>query len=346
MTLAYSKSGIGGAVVASPTDIKALQHDLRSLGYLRRGIDGVFGDGTRAAIRAIQYDLLHNDGSGPDGNAPVAVMGYKGGVSAVTGVVDAALATCIEAMLLDTKFPKVPFSTDPISANASALSTIAGSSSTVAPIPYLLAIFRQESNSEHFAVPQSRADVDDYVIVGLDRNDKASKDRVTSRGYGIGQFTLFHHPATEAELASYVLNPVSNVRKAEDELSAKFHGFLVSKPPGPRALDRDEEHPGLPLRMCRYGVNDPRYMSDCKACARAAGSVTLGPGTPVYKGATQTYGQAQYYAPVTYSGVPDRASFQCDWPYAVRRYNGNKSDSYNYQAIVLRNLLTVPTAGA
>jgi hypothetical protein len=37
--------------------------------------------------------------------------------------------------------------------------------------------------------------------------------------------------------------------------------------------------------------------------------------------------------------VPDRADFQCDWPYAVRRYNGGGPNSFNYQAIILLNLL-------
>jgi hypothetical protein len=35
---------------------------------------------------------------------------------------------------------------------------------------------------------------------------------------------------------------------------------------------------------------------------------------------------------------------QCDWPYATRRYNGGGPNSFNYQAIVLKNLLGVPGA--
>ena len=37
-------------------------------------------------------------------------------------------------------------------------------------------------------------------------------------------------------------------------------------------------------------------------------------------------------------GVPDRAEFGCDWPYAVRRYNGSGPDSYHYQTTILLKL--------
>jgi hypothetical protein len=49
----------------------------------------------------------------------------------------------------------------------------------------------------------------------------------------------------------------------------------------------------------------------------------------------------QYYPTADYSGVPDRAEFLCDWPYAVRRYNGSGVDSYHYQTHVLLNLLRI-----
>jgi hypothetical protein len=38
--------------------------------------------------------------------------------------------------------------------------------------------------------------------------------------------------------------------------------------------------------------------------------------------------------------VPARERFGCDWPYAVRRYNGGGLPSYHYQARVLRNVAT------
>ena len=40
-----------------------------------------------------------------------------------------------------------------------------------------------------------------------------------------------------------------------------------------------------------------------------------------------------------FRSVPVRGEIPCDWPYAVRRYNGAGVNSYHYQAIVLRNLL-------
>ena len=39
--------------------------------------------------------------------------------------------------------------------------------------------------------------------------------------------------------------------------------------------------------------------------------------------------------------MPIRARFECDWPYAVRLYNGGGMDSFHYQAQVLLNLKTV-----
>src|SRR5882724_10463016 len=82
--------------------VKALQRDLRLLGYSRKGIDGKFGDGTAAAVRALQFDLLYNTGTGTDGSAPVAVRDYnKGRIAAVSGRVDIGTATVIGEMLDD-----------------------------------------------------------------------------------------------------------------------------------------------------------------------------------------------------------------------------------------------------
>jgi hypothetical protein len=36
--------------------------------------------------------------------------------------------------------------------------------------------------------------------------------------------------------------------------------------------------------------------------------------------------------------VPVRKNIGCDWPYAIRRYNGAGINSYHYQAKVLKNL--------
>src|SRR5258706_15082356 len=73
----------GGTATAD--QVKDLQRALRSLGYLAGGIDGKFQGGSAKAVSALQYDLLHNDGTGTDGKAPVAVTSYnKGRVTAVT----------------------------------------------------------------------------------------------------------------------------------------------------------------------------------------------------------------------------------------------------------------------
>lgn len=69
--------------------------------------------------------------------------------------------------------------------------------------------------------------------------------------------------------------------------------------------------------------------------------LNIDPRMPQYYGApaADTYASA-LYAGRSYVNMPDRAAFLCDWPYAVRRYNGSGPASYNYQAIVLTNVLT------
>jgi hypothetical protein len=124
------------------------------------------------------------------------------------------------------------------------------------------------------------------------------------------------------------------------ELRSKFDRFVVG--PDDHADDRRSEHPLLPLRLCRYSANDARYLRDCRNCAAAARKVDIGPGTPAYAGASLGYQTDQYYPSATYIGVPDRADFACDWPYAVRRYNGSGNDSFHYQTRVLLNLLKQP----
>ncbi len=118
--LSYRQPGLVIAIdsPASRQQVCDLQHDLRSLGYLRRGIDGAFGPGTRKAVMAFQYDLLKNAGKGSDGSAPVRVVDYnRGRVSAVDGRVDQSLVAVISDVLDDAAFPKLPFSKTPAEDN-------------------------------------------------------------------------------------------------------------------------------------------------------------------------------------------------------------------------------------
>src|SRR3954468_24595941 len=103
MATSYERRGLvlGAMDGDDPQLVRALQHDLRALGYLHDGIDGAFGLGTHAAVRALQFDLLRNDGrsTGGDGPAPVAIRDYNqfngaAAVTIITGQVDEALAHC------------------------------------------------------------------------------------------------------------------------------------------------------------------------------------------------------------------------------------------------------------
>jgi peptidoglycan hydrolase-like protein with peptidoglycan-binding domain len=349
MSVPYKQPGLSLAsgLPNDPALVRALQRDLRALGYLRSGIDGAFGSGTTRAVQALQYDLLHNDGesTGDDGRAPVSVMSFnddgQGGqvVGDIDGVVDAALAGCIEAMLGDARVPQLPSSDDPVAENKAALAAITTASSTTAPSPFIAAMVVQESSGRHFNVPRA-GDSDTFVIVGLDRNDEASADHITSRGYGIGQYTIFHHPPRPQELQDAIVDPLRNVQKAYAELRDKFDHFVAG--PASRADDRTAEHPQLPLRVCKYPPSDQRYLRNCRNCAVAARKVNIVRGTPVYAGASISYQPSQYYPSANYAGVPDRADFPCDWPYAVRRYNGSGNNSFHYQIRVLLNLLAQP----
>ncbi|SMF60909.1 Putative peptidoglycan binding domain-containing protein [Tistlia consotensis] len=337
----YRQTGLvlqrGGT--ASPQQVRDLQRDLRALGYLYKDIDGIFGSGTEAALQALSHDLLHNDGSGSDGPAPIAVRDYnRGRVATVTGACDEAFAACIGDLLDEPAFGRVPAAENAAEANAALLEELSGERSEVAPMPFQLGIFEQESGGKHYREP-SGGNEDNFVVVGLDRNDSAASEAVTSRGYGIGQYTFFHHPPSRDEIAGRVDSPSGNVEAARSELRAKFDGFVNGSTSGTRADDRIAEVGTGPLRLCRYPAGDARYMSDCLTCLRQAGAVDIREGEPVYEGSTTLWAPTQYYASASYSGVPRRAAVGCDWPYAVRRYNGSGINSYHYQARVLLHML-------
>jgi hypothetical protein len=163
---------------------------------------------------------------------------------------------------------------------------------------------------------------------------------VTSRGYGLGQYTLFHHPPTPPEVGRYLLDPPANLAAAVDEYRTKFDGFITGPTDGTRADDRIAEHGDAPLRPCRFEPTDARHLRDCRNCAVEAGSTDIVSGTtPLYPGSGSVYQPTPNYGSADYAGVPVRANFHCDWPYASRRYNGSGIGSYHYQARILRNLL-------
>ncbi|HEX8276093.1 MAG TPA: peptidoglycan-binding domain-containing protein [Longimicrobiaceae bacterium] len=335
--LSYRQPGLVLAVdsPAAKQQVCDLQHDLRSLGYLRRGIDGAFGPGTQKAVRALQFDLLHNAGKGSDGSAPVRVVDYnRGRVAAVDGRVGQSLVEVISDILDDARFPRLPFSKTPAADNQKIAIQIAALPSTRVPTPYLVAILKQESGMMHFVVPAG-ADQDDFVVVGCDTNS-GDPSAITSRGYGAGQYTLFHHPPRPEEVTGLILDPGHNVARAADLLRDKFDGFVNG--PTSTADDRIAEIGKGALRICKYAPTDPRYMTDCRACCAAAGFRDTAPGLPVFPGSSTTWAPTQYYGTASYKNVPVREKIGCDWPYAVRRYNGGGINSYHYQAKVLKNL--------
>jgi len=316
--------------------VQDFQTDLRKLGYVAWPIDGVFGHGTALGIAALTHDLQHNDGSGTDGQAPVAINSYNQG--GLTGQADAALFACMAAMLDDANYPKLPDSSDPVGDNNRVIAAIKAMDSCPVPIPFLLAILMQESGQRHYQVP-THANIDAHVTIGLDRNDAANPSRITSRGYGIGQFTIFHHPPTQDEMDGFILDAVQGLKTAINELLTKYNNWVIG--PTDTASDRVAEIGRGPLRICKYDAGDARYMRDCVNCLKSAPAVTIQSGvTPWYAGAAagEVYAQTQYHVG-SYSNVPQRDQIGCDWPYAVRRFNGGGVNSYDYQAEFLQKLM-------
>jgi len=333
--LSYAVPGL----VLGPTggfsqQVQDFQRDLRALGYIAGPIDGEFGNGTLKAIAALTYDLQHNDGSGTDGHAPVAINSYNQG--SLTGQADQALVACIAAMLDDANYPKLPNSNDPAGDNQRTLATVRAITGCAVPLPFLLAILNQESGQRHYQIP-TRGNIDNFVTIGLDRNDKSNPARITSRGYGLGQYTIFHHPPTSDEVNSFILDPVQNISTTIKELGDKFQNWVIG--PSDTASDRIAEIGHGPLIPCKYDASDPKFQTDCINCLKGAPPVTITAGTtPYYAGATDTYAQTQYHVG-SYNNVPQRDKIGCDWPYAVRRFNGSGVNSFDYQAEFLLKLL-------
>jgi hypothetical protein len=318
--------------------VQGLQLDLRRLGYLRAGLDGAFGAETERAVRALQADLLANGGLGSDGEAPVPVTAFnRGRVSAINGVVDESLAAAVEELIGDGTVPKLPRAEDPARGNRDAVDAVLTMTHCPVPVPFLLAILQQETSLTHFRVPTLN-DPDNFIVVGLDRNDPVNPDRITSRGYGIGQFTLFHHPPRVDEVQDLMLDPLRNVARAFGSLREKFEHFIVGDSPGAQADDRIVEAGREQLRACRYAPGDPRFQRDCRQCVISAPRQTLSQGMPVFIGAPLRLAPTPYHPEREYRDLPDRAALGCDWPYAVRRYNGSGINSYHYQAQVLERL--------
>lgn len=306
MTVPYNHPGIRLARgTADRAIVKALQLDLRCLGYLRGDLDGVFGSETERAVRALQHDLISTRSVGADGDAPVALTSFnRGRIGSVDGVVDEHLAQCLEDLLSDARVTQLPRSDDPEGANQRVRDILRTLETPTVPRPFLLAILEQESGLRHFQTP-SPMNPDDFIVVGLDRNDQANPDRITSRGYGIGQYTLFHHPPTPAEVAGVMLDPVKNVERATRELKTKFDGFLVGRTSGTRADDRIAAVGRAPLRPCRYVPGDPRFQTDCRRCAMEAPRMSIRANAPVFPGASEHLTPTQYHSESHYNDLPD-----------------------------------------
>ena len=341
--MANQSYAVAGLVLGPSTEfsqqVQDLQQDLRALGYVKGPIDGMYGGGTSAGVSALQWDLMHKDDTAA--GAPVAVSSYNSGsVTAQTGTVDQDLVACIGAMLDDANFTKVPSSNDPHGDNQRTLAAVKAMQNCPVPMPYLLAILQQESSQMHFQVP-SRGNIDNFVVIGLDRNDAAHPARITSRGYGIGQYTIAYHPPKASDVPAFILDPTGNLGTTITLLQDKFNNWILGVDAAHTADDRVAEAGQGALRMCQYQPGDPGYLAGCAGCMAAATPLLqITAGTTLWyasAAAADVYKKTQYHVG-SYANVPDRPKIPCDWPYAVRRYNGGGPDSYSYQAEFLQKL--------
>jgi hypothetical protein len=139
------------------------------------------------------------------------------------------------------------------------------------------------------------------------------RDAPRSRGYGLGQFTIFHHPPHPAEVSDFIVDPVRNVVKAHTEFREKFDKFVANPPPG-GADDRHAEHPDEPLRMCKFSPGDPRFLRDCRACAAEAPKLTIRADTPVMTGSATKYGDQSLYRDTRLPACPTARPFLATGP--------------------------------
>jgi hypothetical protein len=236
---------------------------------------------------ALQFNLLNNSGTSSaapgDGSASVAVQNYNNGaVTGQTGILDQPLTACIASMLTDSSFPKVPNSTNPIGDNQAALAAVAAIFPPQVPVPFLMQTLSQESGQLHFHAP-STSNADNFVTIGLDQNNSSAPTAITSRGHGIEQYTLFHHPPAQSEVNGVIRDPVQNAVDAIQELLRKFNSYPIG--PSSTADDRIAEAGRGPLRFCQYQPSDPKYFWDCANCCRSAETVNIVAGvTPVFAG--------------------------------------------------------------
>jgi hypothetical protein len=258
----------------------------------------------------------------------------------VTGEIDQALVECIVEMIDDPAFPLLPNATDSVEENRKIVSQITAMPPREVPIPFLIAILKQESNLKHYQEPRP-GDEDTFIVVGLDTN-ATHRYIITSRGYGAGQYTLFHHPPRHEEIEDFMLDAGKNVQKAVTELRSKFDHFVNGPTTGTRADDRLAEYGTGPLRLCKYEPKDPRHLRDCSQCVLEAREVDIeAEVTPLFEGSQHVYRPTLYYKRFSYRAVPIRQNVGCDWPYAVRRYNGSGINSYHYQVRVLQHLRAI-----
>lgn len=197
----YLKPGLvaSRAEIMNVDVVRAVQVDLRKIGYLHSGVDGVFRLDAKVTIRALQYNLINNQGlsSIENGDAPVTVVTVNIGtdgtlVQCVTGIFDQNVPNCFANMIADDREPKLAEGDDPVVANEQAVDAIVAHVDQSRPFIFDIAITHQESGGKLFAVPFG-ADLDHLATIGLDRNGQFL-DRLTTRGYDIDQYTLFHHP--------------------------------------------------------------------------------------------------------------------------------------------------------
>jgi hypothetical protein len=261
----------------------------------------------------------------------------QGRIKKVTGIVDKNLVQIIQSMLeaSDEEFFKVPYTKTRKEINQKAIQLLNQQEDKIisqgVPPTFIKAILKQETGMAHY-------DIDGFVYVGCDETSPTYVYK--SRGWGMGQYTITHHPPTIKEAEEFINNPVNNIAKVVKELKEKFDLYIVSNSPAQRADERmgflreSSKHKYIigksrgnsPLIACKYEKSSPKYMKDCINCVKNA------------RREDEWYGDLRWHKS-SHKNVPVWSDIPCDWPVAVRRYNGSGPNSFAYRAEILWHIL-------
>ena len=121
-------------------------------------------------------------------------------------------------------------------------------------------------------------------------------------------------------------------------MRGKFDRFVIG--PDSRLTIAFTEAGSGPLRLCKFDSADPLYIATASTASSRRELRTSSLGKRPCRWLSDTYQATQHTKSLLRRTCPFRRNIACDWPYAVRRYNGSGPNSYDYQAEFLLKFCT------